>query len=543
MSIDNCTLCGKCLVCPYLAKYGYPREIYLKKDSSVFCCTNCGLCNILCPFDATPAEALYRTKEWLIEENNLHDRIEQVIRSSRKFVVRMSSFPFSHLDAKEVLFFPGCSVVSRGKDMVLRLKGWIEKKMGQKVGLVLHCCGDPAYQNGDTGFVRNFVQTVREKLENNGTNKIILSCSNCKKVFKEYFKGVELFHIAELIDENDVRGMADFGILHHPCPNFKNEEVKNKIEALFGKKTELILNLPMCCGLGGAVSKLDKDVSDAFLKRTAHISEDKNLLTSCMGCKNRFLKYVVDAKHIYEVITGLDIREPLSEVRKWINRLFVSIKAKINPLKLLVFFVLAFAILFVHELKKEGVLNFESILNWLKSAKFISPLLYVLFYSIAPSVFFPSLLLTIIAGVIWGPFWGVVFAITGATIGCSVPFLLSRYIFYDTVKKSFGIKRWEKLSNLVKKDGWKVVLFTRLVPIFPFPVLNYLFGITPVSFSHYVSTSLLGMLPACIAYVYFGSSIFELIKGGNILPLILAVVVVSVITVIPHFLKKMFYNK
>lgn len=123
-------------------------------------------------------------------------------------------------------------------------------------------------------------------------------------------------------------------------------------------------------------------------------------------------------------------------------------------------------------------------------------------------------------------------------MGCSIPFFLSRYILGDFVKRSFGVRRWEKLRKLVEKRGWKVVAFTRIVPIFPFPVLNYLFGITPISFIDYIWASFLFMIPACIAFVFFGSSLFEMILKGNLLPLIFSIVLISIIMLIPYFLKK-----
>jgi uncharacterized membrane protein YdjX (TVP38/TMEM64 family) len=193
---------------------------------------------------------------------------------------------------------------------------------------------------------------------------------------------------------------------------------------------------------------------------------------------------------------------------------------------------------YLYNLQKSGTITIDKVFNFVKTSKYLAPLIYILIYAIGPSLFFPSLILTIVAGMLWGPFWGVVFAITGATIGCSVPFLISRYILHDNVKKLFGLKRWERLKKHVEKDGWKVVAFTRIIPIFPFPFLNYLFGITPIKFLHYVFASFFFMLPACIAYVYFGSGIFELIVKGNFTPLLIAILLISLVMILPMIFKK-----
>ncbi len=543
LKIKECTLCGRCFECPYLEKYGYPKEIYLKRDSSVFICTNCGLCNVLCPFNIEPANALFELKKTLISENELSKEIRDAINQSRNFVNRMSRFPFKTFKFRKTVFFPGCALVSMGNKLVFSLKKSLEKRLGEKIGLVIHCCSDPAYQNGDVQFVKDFLSKLKELLENGGVNKIIVACSNCKKVFKEYMPEMEVMHVLEIME--DINFKEEGFIFHHPCPNFRNINIKEGIDKVFQKKASYVFDKPYCCGLGGNASKLDKDISMKFLKRISERTKDKVLLTTCMGCKNRFMKNGLKAFHVYEYLTGSIIDKPIGDGRKWVNRLLVSFLSKVNFIKILLFSIVIFLSLYVYNLQKSGVLTLQNLIAFVQSSKYLAPLIYLLVYSIGPTVFFPSLILTILAGAIWGPVYGVFFAITGATIGCSIPFLISRYLFSDVIKEFFGYKRWQKLKMLVEKNGWKVVAFTRIVPIFPFPALNYLFGITPVPFIHYVVTSYVFMLPACIAYVYFGSSLIDLLIKGEIKPLILSIVIISLIMVLPYIfrLKKDYFRK
>ena len=76
----------------------------------------------------------------------------------------------------------------------------------------------------------------------------------------------------------------------------------------------------------------------------------------------------------------------------------------------------------------------------------------------------------------------------------------------DAVRRRFRPAQWEGLETQVKRHGWKAVAFTRLIPVFPFNVLNYLFGLTPIPFAHYLWSTFVFMLPACIAFVAFGST-------------------------------------
>lgn len=543
MNILSCTLCGNCFVCPYLEKYGYPKEIFLKRDSSVFICTNCGLCSKICPFSAEPSESLYSLKIELIKEKKLSENTNKALESSRQFVKRMSSFPFSHFDLNEVIFFPGCAMTGMGKGLILKIKEWLEKRLNCKIGVVLTCCGDPAYQNGDIDFVTDFINALKDKLENIGINKIIFGCSNCKKIFDNFLPDFENIHLTELIREEDLKNIKDSNLIHHPCPNFKKTEIKEKIDEILRKRVDIVFDKPFCCGLGGSANKLDKDVSLKFLKRIEENANGRKIITSCMGCRNRFLKNNIESTHIYEYLTDTFLKKPVDDWKKWFNRLTVSFFSKINIKKILIFLIILFGVFYVYDLQKSGNINLQQVLEIVRSHKYLSPLIYLVLYTIGPSFFFPSLLLTIIAGMLWGPVWGVLLAITGATLGCSVPFLLSRYLFYNFVKKTYGIKRWEKLKKLVLEKGWKIVAFTRIVPIFPFPVLNYLYGITPIPFLHYVLSSFVFMLPACIAYVYLGSSLFDLIVKGNIWKFIVSIILISTLIFIPILFKRKNLNK
>ena len=166
----------------------------------------------------------------------------------------------------------------------------------------------------------------------------------------------------------------------------------------------------------------------------------------------------------------------------------------------------------------------------------LAPAIYILIYSLAPVLFLPGLPLTIVGGIAFGPFWGVLYAITGATIGASLAFLVARYVARDWVAAKLTGPKWEKLDHEVAQHGWKVVAFTRLIPAFPFNLLNYAFGLTRVSFLQYAVTSFVCMLPACIAFIVFSSSLLGLARGKVSLTALLGIgLVLLVVSVIRYF--------
>ena len=141
-------------------------------------------------------------------------------------------------------------------------------------------------------------------------------------------------------------------------------------------------------------------------------------------------------------------------------------------------------------------------------------------------------------GILFGPFWGVVYTITGATIGACIAFLVARYVARDWVERKVRGPQWRRLDEGVEKQGWKVVAFTRLIPLFPFNLLNYAFGLTGIRFLPYAVASFFFMLPACIAYIVFSSSLLDLLKGKISLTFAAGLGLVILLSLLPFFYRR-----
>jgi uncharacterized membrane protein YdjX (TVP38/TMEM64 family) len=134
--------------------------------------------------------------------------------------------------------------------------------------------------------------------------------------------------------------------------------------------------------------------------------------------------------------------------------------------------------------------------------------IFVGLYVVATVLFVPGSVLTLGAGAVFGVALGSVCVSISATLGATAAFLVGRYLARDTIARK--IEKHEKFATIdraVADEGWKIVLLTRLSPVFPFTLLNYAFGLTRVKLSHYVLASWLGMIPGTVMYVYLGSLI------------------------------------
>jgi uncharacterized membrane protein YdjX (TVP38/TMEM64 family) len=147
----------------------------------------------------------------------------------------------------------------------------------------------------------------------------------------------------------------------------------------------------------------------------------------------------------------------------------------------------------------------KNALLWIDSLGAIGALAFILLYILATVAFLPGSILTLGAGVVFGVLMGTLYVFIGATLGATAAFLVGRYLARSWVaKKIAGNQKFRAIDEAVGKEGLKIVLLTRLSPIFPFNLLNYAYGVTGVALKDYVLASI-GMLPGTMMYVYIGS--------------------------------------
>ncbi len=152
--------------------------------------------------------------------------------------------------------------------------------------------------------------------------------------------------------------------------------------------------------------------------------------------------------------------------------------------------------------------------RWVRSYGLWAPVMFASLYVVATVLFVPGSVLTIVGGALFGPLWGTFYSLIGATTGATIAFLIARYLASDWVARKAG-GRLKHLVDGVEAEGWRFVAFTRLVPLFPFNLLNYALGLTRIRLSHYVLASLICMLPGGLAYAYLGYAGREAAAGGE----------------------------
>ncbi len=187
-----------------------------------------------------------------------------------------------------------------------------------------------------------------------------------------------------------------------------------------------------------------------------------------------------------------------------------------------------------------GNFDADALQAWVANAGAGAPLVFMAIYALATVLFLPGSVLTLAGGALFGPVWGTLWNLTGATIGAALSFLIARYLGADWVSRRSGT-RLQRLNEGVSSEGWRFVAFVRLVPVFPFNLLNYALGLTRISFFTYVVASWIFMLPGAIAYTWLGYAGREALGGGDgtIRNISIALALLGTVAFLPSLVRKL----
>jgi uncharacterized membrane protein YdjX (TVP38/TMEM64 family) len=179
-----------------------------------------------------------------------------------------------------------------------------------------------------------------------------------------------------------------------------------------------------------------------------------------------------------------------------------------------------------------------AVVAWVEGLGVWGSLVFVGIYGLAPALFVPGAVLTLAGGALFGPLAGALLSLTGATVGATVAFLLARYLAADWVERRLG-PRLQAIQAGVEREGWRFVAFVRLVPVFPFNLLNYALGLTRLSVRTFALTSWVTMVPGALAYAYLGAAGREALSGGPALVRtgLLALTLLAAVALLPTLIR------
>jgi uncharacterized membrane protein YdjX (TVP38/TMEM64 family) len=168
--------------------------------------------------------------------------------------------------------------------------------------------------------------------------------------------------------------------------------------------------------------------------------------------------------------------------------------------------------------------------EWIQSLGALGPFVYVFIYTAAVVLALPGSVITILAGVLFGSVIGIVTVSFGSTLGATLAFLISRHVAREAVAERFSNnEKFHRLDQMTQDHGSIIVAITRLVPLFPFNLLNYGFGLTHIPLRTYVFWSWICMFPGTVLFVVGADAVTKAVSGGQMPWALISVFVMTVV--------------
>lgn len=151
--------------------------------------------------------------------------------------------------------------------------------------------------------------------------------------------------------------------------------------------------------------------------------------------------------------------------------------------------------------------NRQTLLDYYAAHKLTMVAGFMLLYIVQTALSLPgAAILSLAAGAIFGPAMGTVYANIAATVGATLAFLATRYLLRDVVLNRFG-SRLEGMNRELEARGFNYLLFLRLVPLFPFFLINLAAGLTRLPLRTFFFATMLGIIPGGFVFVNAGASL------------------------------------
>ncbi len=310
-------------------------------------CTQCGLCDEVCPESIEIGGMLLEARRYLHKQDTMPGAYHQFWIRDMEF----TNSPLAALTKKApgqttctYAFFPGCQLGAANPNYVMKPYKWLLSQKSD-TGLILRCCSVPADWAGNTKMHKKEIDILRNDWEKLGNPTLIMACPACIKHFKEYLPEIETISLYEIMNQwgglpgnspgetdgqpaipifDEIYSIFDPCTARHIAPM---EQAVRKLAENVGVPLEELPkgNMHGCCGYGGQVSVADPIYYNYVKKSRSQLSENPYLVY-CINCRDVFQSEGKKVWHILDLLFHMDSEgtKPPSLTQRRNNRIFLK---------------------------------------------------------------------------------------------------------------------------------------------------------------------------------------------------------------------------
>ncbi len=330
---SRCLMC-QCLecvkVCPYLEHFGayprkYAREIYnnasivmgsRSANLLINSCSLCALCESVCPEDFAMQELCLQARRSMVARGKMPPSAHEFALEDMAFSQGDDFSLARHapgMERSSHLFFPGCQLSASAPGQVEALYDHLNRSMDGSVGLMLGCCGAPAFWAGHAEKFDEALMQWEQQWEALGRPELIVACSTCHRMFRDHRPEVPVQSIWETLEKVGLPGNRAAGsiqgtlAIHDPCTTRDMPGIQATVRRLLGRLGVAVSELPLsretteCCGFGGLMQNANPDMAREVVQRRGALSPD-DFVAYCAMCRDSLAAGGKRTLHLLDLI-------------------------------------------------------------------------------------------------------------------------------------------------------------------------------------------------------------------------------------------------
>lgn len=305
-----------------ISKEIYTDSIVLRELSSrtltrqVSSCNMCGHCKSVCPTEVDIGAAVLFSRRDRVAHKNYPKAFHDYWLRQMEFAVNEGSIMLPPLEKTECkyAFFPGCQLGSSNPDYVKKAYAALNQIKGSDVGLMLSCCGAPAYWAGEDSLHKKLISSLRLVWGEMGKPTMIFACATCAKLWRNNLPEAAAISLYEVLATADIpTAMPPFSqaVVFDPCSAREDDDMRKSVRVLANHCSLQLENLPFhdekakCCGWGGHIQVANRDLYDKIVINRITAAE-KPYIVYCANCRDVFAGKGKSSLHILDVLFDLD---------------------------------------------------------------------------------------------------------------------------------------------------------------------------------------------------------------------------------------------
>ena len=286
-----------------------------------YSCNICGKCKSVCPVDVDIGALMQFSRADRVSQDKQVPAIHDYWLRDMDFNTTEGAFasPPRGQGTCDIAFFPGCKLGAQKPAHVLKTQEYLESK--HSAGIMLNCCGVPAYWAGEAERLDTHLEEIRETWARLGRPKLVFACATCEKMFRMFLPEIEQVSLYALMAEDaSLLPSRPFpeATVFDPCAARDDREMEESVRTLVtrsGAALEELREPNRCCGFGGHMRLANTELYDQI---TAHRAEagDKPYIVYCANCGEVFKLRDKPCAHVLDTVFSLDENTPVPSLQE-----------------------------------------------------------------------------------------------------------------------------------------------------------------------------------------------------------------------------------